>query len=46
MKNSIVFLVVLLCGLTVKAQADEKNRIDNVLAEWHLAAVDCIAFCR
>ncbi|MEM7484290.1 MAG: nuclear transport factor 2 family protein [Bacteroidota bacterium] len=40
MKNSIVFLVVLLCGLTVKAQADEKNSIDNVLDEWHLAAAN------
>ncbi|MBS9462825.1 nuclear transport factor 2 family protein [Flagellimonas sp. 389] len=38
MKNSITFLVVLMCGFMAKAQTNEKSSIDNVLNAWHLAA--------
>ncbi|WP_163416870.1 nuclear transport factor 2 family protein [Flagellimonas sp. HSM57] len=38
MKNSITFLVVLICGFMAKAQTNEKSSIDNVLNAWHLAA--------
>ncbi|TMU54763.1 nuclear transport factor 2 family protein [Flagellimonas algicola] len=38
MKSRLLILILMICAVSLKAQTDEKQQIDQLLDAWHLAA--------